>query len=201
MRYSSRCSQLQTLSQWLLISTPKSIMIWPTMKWCLHICLVVGSQTMLCSCLHFMPLLPNLGSAKQSWTLCQFTDGIIMMGLCQPKPAALSKRSECMPHGPIYGIFQASLLGCLGFLLLSSFLYTNSAVSSLPMSFSSVCMVYYQCTCHSFLGELWRLPQRQRSSQSHILHASSFRVAFFVAIHQALCNLLPHIRHHATCDQ
>jgi len=122
------------------------------------------------------------------------------MGLCQPKPAAWSKRSVCMPHGPIYEIFQASLLGCLDFLLLSSFLYTNSAVSSLPMSFSSACKVCYQCICHSSPGELWRLPQRQRSSQSHILHASSFRVAF-VARHQACCNLLQHIKHHATCDQ
>lgn len=95
--------------------------------------------------------------------------------------------------GPIYEIFQASLLGCLDFLLPSSFLCTNSAVSSLPMSFSSACKACCQCTCHSSPVELWRLPQRQRSSQSHILHGSSFRVAT-VAAHQASCNMWPIVK-------
>ena len=50
------------------VNKTMAIMIWPTMK-CLHILLVMGSQSIQNLCLYFVPLPANLGNAKQ-WILC-----------------------------------------------------------------------------------------------------------------------------------
>lgn len=167
----------------------KAITIWPTMK-CLHICLVVGSQTMqkLCSCLHFMPLLANLGNAKRSWALCQFTDGIIMMG------SASQNLLRCQngQHACLIDLFmEYSRLLCLVALTSSCF----------PLSFVRI------LRCPLFP---WAFPQLTGSvTNVFAIHLPESFGAFHSVreAHKTIScmpavswlHLLQHIRHRATC--